>query len=294
MAFKKMFSFLWVVAGLTVASCTIAQDDGASPALRIEPAYADLLDSQTLDIAVYLPLSIHLSLYRSDFEPIYPSPYPSPALAPQRGPAALKIQALVNDKDVSAWFHECIHQYMQVDAPERVLLCKNLDYSPFKEGVNELKISIQQFNEPPHIGIAHYRVSKSQRKFHDILGWPEPRRFVVRGTSFNTASHINVAVNQRVIIKAAGLVNVWPSNIGHPLSTPKGIASCGQLCLLPTANHGALLVKIGAYGRWLVAGDNYLLIADRPGELFFAVNDKTSLADNSDNLGSYEVSVARY
>lgn len=294
MILKKMFSFLGFVAGLTLASYTAAQDDGALQPLRIEPASADLLDSQALDIAVYLPPAIQLSLNRPEFEPVYPSPYPAPALAPQRGPASLKIYASVNGKDATAWFHECIHQYAQVFASERVLLCKNLDYSPFMEGVNELKISIQQFNDQPYLGVAYYRIAKTQRKFYDLLGLYEPKRFVVRGTSFNTASHVNVTAGQRVIIKAAGRVNVWPANVGYPLSTPKGTEGCGQLCLLPGAYLGALLVKIGPYGRWVSAGDNFLLTADRPGELFFAVNDKTNPSDINDNLGSYEVSVARY
>ena len=36
------------------------------------------------------------------------------------------------------------------------------------------------------------------------------------------------------------------------------------------------------------------IVADRAGELFFAVNDKTTSAEIGDNLGNYEVSVGRY
>ena len=41
-------------------------------------------------------------------------------------------------------------------------------------------------------------------------------------------------------------------------------------------------------GRWQVAGTGYTLTADRAGELFFAVNDKT---DINDNIGSYDVTI---
>ncbi len=293
MIFKKMFSLLGVVAGLTLASYTVAQDDGGARTLRIEPANANMLEAQVVDIAVYLPPDIFMPLNRPEFEPVYPSPYPSPALAPQRGPSILKIQAYVNGKDASAWFHECIQQHWTVMASERVLLCKNLDYSPFVEGTNELIVSVQQYDNPPYIGVANYRIVKSQRKFHDVLAFYEPKRFVVRGASFNTASHINVVPNQRVMIRAAGRINVWPTNVAYPLSTPRGTEMCGSLCLLPGANLGALLVKIGPYGRWFSVGENYVLVADRAGELIFAINDKTTPADINDNLGSYEVSVAR-
>lgn len=295
MIFKKVFLLCSVVAGLTMGNHLMAQDEpGTDIKLKIEPQSADVLETQKFDIAVYLPYNIQLPLNRPDFEPVYPQPYPAPALAPQRGPSALKIQAFVNNNDVSAWFHECIEQHWITAVNERVLLCKSLDYSPFVEGVNELNISVQQFNDLPYTATAYYRVTKSLRKFYDVPGSYEPKRFVVRGTSFNTASHVGVVAGQRVIIKSAGRINVWPSNIGYPLSSPRGTESCGQLCLLPGAYLGALLVKIGPNGRWLVAGENYLLNADRAGELFFAVNDKTTPAEIGDNLGSYEVSVGRY
>jgi len=263
--------------------------------LRIEPQMADVLESQKFDIAVYLPQGIQLPLTRPEFEPVYPLPYPSPALAPQRGPSALIIKAFINNNvDVSSWFHECIQEHWLTAVNERVLLCKSLDYSPFVEGVNELTISIQQFDENFYTATAYYRITKSQRKFHDVIGIYEPKRFVVRGTSFNTAANISVVAGQRVIIRSAGRINVWPANIGYPLSSPRGTESCGQLCLLPGAYLGALLVKIGPYGRWIVAGENYVLTADRAGELFFAINDKTTPSEIGDNLGSYEVSVGRY
>lgn len=296
MTFKKVLSLLNVVAGLTFSSHLLAQQSPEEYiGLRIEPMVADVLETQKFDIAVYLPQNVQLPLTRPDFEPVYPSPYPSPALAPQRGSSALKIKAVINQSaDVSAWFHECIQEHWVTAVNERVLLCKSLDYSPFVEGINELTITVQQFNDDAHTATAYYRVTKSSRKFHDVIGFYEPKRFVVRGTSFNTASNISVVAGQRVIIKAAGRVNVWPANAGYPLSSPRGTESCGQLCLFPSAYLGALLVKIGPYGRWMVAGESYLLTADRAGELFFAVNDKTALAESSDNLGSYEVSVGRY
>lgn len=295
MTFEKVFSLFAVIAGLTVGSHLMAQDEpGMEPTLRIEPKTADVLVGQKFDIAVYLPYNIQLPVNRPDFEPIYPLPYPSPALAPQRGPSALKIYASVNNYDVSAWFHECIEQHWALAVNERVLLCKSSDYTPFVEGINELKISVQQFNEPIYVARASYHLSKSQRKFYDLAGAPEPKRFVVKGTSFNTSANVSVVAGQRVIIKSAGRINVWPSNAGYPLSSPRGTEPCGQLCLLPGAYLGALLVKIGPYGRWLVAGENYVLNADRAGELFFAINDKTTPAEIGDNLGSYEVSVGRY
>lgn len=295
MTFKKVFSLFGVVAGLTLSSHLLAQQDPEMPIpLRIEPMTADVLDTQKFDIAVYLPENMWLSMSRPDFEPAYPLPYPAPALGTQLGQSAFKIKASINNKDVSPWFHECIQDHRITAVNERVLLCKSLDYSPFVEGVNELIITIQQFDEPIHMATAYYHVTKTLRKFHDVIGVYEPKRFVVRGTSFNTAANISVVAGQRVIIKSAGLINVWPSNLGYPLSSPRGTEPCGQLCLLPGAYLGALLVKIGPYGRWLVARENYVLSADRAGELFFAVNDKTTPAEIGDNIGSYEVSVGRY
>lgn len=62
---------------------------------------------------------------------------------------------------------------------------------------------------------------------------------------------------------------------------------CTPDCLLPSANFGALIGKIGNGGPWFFVGHQSNRTADHSGEIILAVNDSVF----SDNLGQYQVSI---
>lgn len=266
--------FLIAVSGF-IAVALHAQE---VPLVSISPSVGQYLESQKFDIAVNVSALV---------------PLPDTLLAPYYDAystaSPIKINAFVNGRDVTAWFSECMQEHRTLGGVNRVLLCRALDTSPFTVGDNHLKIDI--FNGSQlYTASADYTLIASERKNRQL-----PYQFVIQGASANTQSGVRVALNNRVIISASGYVNTWPANTSFPISTPKGTQVCASnsTCLLPGAPVGGLLVKIGAYGRWIFVGSSYALIADRPGELIFAVNDKSEQVATSDNTGSYDITVAK-
>jgi hypothetical protein len=277
MIFKKISTLINGIVGLVFVASVAAQETPPS-AITLTPSSGQFLVSQKFDIALALSPEVVFAgpLAPQLYDPSYPY-------------SRIQFHAFVNGVDATTWFNECLQEHQTIPSGEHVLLCKAQDYSPFVEGSNDLQVFIQT-GYAVFTAQANFTFVKSQRIIQ-----PLPRRFIIQGTSFNTAPGVVLALNDRVIIRASGSVNLWPSNPSFPISSPRGTQICVNpgTCILPGAPVGALLVKIGTYGRWIVAGDNYTLIADRPGELIFAVNDKTTSPGFDDNLGGYLVTITK-
>jgi hypothetical protein len=273
MTVKKVFSVACILLGSSLA---VAQEALVS----LSPATGDFLESQKFDIAI-------------NVSPLVPLPdvLSAPIYDPTTPNAPVRITAAVNSVDATGWINECIQEHRTAVTANRVLLCKSLDYSPFLVGPNQLKVSITDGAGGLYTAQATYNLIASDRKARSL-----PYRFEIKGTSMNTATGIKVALNDRLNITGTGYVNTWPANTSFPISTYRGTQVCASnsTCLLPGAPVGALLVKIGQYGRWVYVAGSSPFVADRPGELIFAVNDKTEQAATSDNTGSYLVTVAKY
>ncbi len=273
---EKLLKF---VSALAVGMVAVVAHAQQLLPVTITPATGQYIASQRFDIAVNVPPSIAL-----------PEALTAPYYDPYGvGGATVKINAFVNGRDVTPWFSECMQEHRTVGSQIRILLCKVLDTSPFTVGLNTLRVDIVTGGQT-YSASADYNFIASERKPRLL-----PYHFQIQGVSVNTKSGIKVSQNERVYITATGNVNVWPANVSYPISTPRGVQTCvaSSTCLLPGAPVGGLLVKIGAYGRWTFVGSSYSLVADRPGELIFAVNDKSEQVDTSDNTGSYDVYVSK-
>lgn len=270
---KALYASLFVVSSLTNFSFAAA----GSP-MTISPASGEYLYPQKFDIAVDISSLVNLpaTLAPPYYDPSYPG-------------SMIQINASVNGSDATTWFSECMQEHRISQTNARVLLCKTLDHTPFVAGTNNLRIDIYDGMQI-HSAEVTYELSASQRTARTL-----PYRFNIQGKSVNTSSGVQVDLGQAVYISATGYVNTWPSNSSFPISTPRGTQVCTttSTCIMPGVPVGALLVKIGTYGRWIYAGSNYRLVADRPGELIFAVNDKSEFVMTSDNTGSYQVIVSR-
>lgn len=112
------------------------------------------------------------------------------------------------------------------------------------------------------------------------------RQITVPGTSNGTATGINISTGDRIRFSATGTVATLPQSPdsgggpdgnGHP---------CTSDCLLPSADFGALIGKIGS-GPWFLIGQLRNVTATRSGALVLAVDDTVF----DDNLGQYQVAV---
>jgi hypothetical protein len=97
---------------------------------------------------------------------------------------------------------------------------------------------------------------------------------------------INIHEGDRVVIKADGLVDLDcdPAAHGWDNVPPDGVAgTAGHPALvLPSANQGALLGRIGTSGDWFLVGESKKFTASTSGQLYLIVNDTLGgFTDNS-------------
>lgn len=107
----------------------------------------------------------------------------------------------------------------------------------------------------------------------------------VPGSSTGTGTNILLNIAESIEIIATGSVNTYPENPENPWGGPDGNGyPCTSECLLPTAQFGALIGRVGN-GEWFFVGSQKALVVVNTGELIFAVND--TISDN--NIGSFSV-----
>jgi hypothetical protein len=108
----------------------------------------------------------------------------------------------------------------------------------------------------------------------------------VPGTSAGIRSGLHLIAGDAVRLTATGQVNTLPPGTGN-LATPAGNGfPCTAACLLPSAQFGALVGRIGESGPWFFVGPNLTFTAGQTGMLHLAVND--TIHDN--NTGQFTVS----
>ena len=113
------------------------------------------------------------------------------------------------------------------------------------------------------------------------------RQVLVRGTSAGTRTGVTVAPGDQMRFSATGLVNTLPPFTDSE-GGPNGNGNpCTLDCLVPDADFGALIGKIGDGGPGFVIGQQSNRTADRSGEVILAVNDSIFF----DNEGQYQVSI---
>lgn len=270
---KALFAGLFAVFGLT--NISIAAPESS---ITISPMSGQYVYPQKFDISIDI----------SSLENL-PRPLAPPYYDPTSPGSFIRINAFVNGVDATAWFNECMQEYNIPESNSRLLLCKVVDHAPFQQGINVLRVEIYDGLETSSAEVV-YELQAAQLVVKSL-----PHRFNVQGKSVNSSSGVQVNYGQVLYISASGMVNTWPANPSFPVSTPRGTQVCASnsTCIMPGVPVGALLVKIGAYGRWIYVGTNYRLVADRPGELIFAVNDKSEQVATSDNTGSYQVTISR-
>lgn len=118
---------------------------------------------------------------------------------------------------------------------------------------------------------------------------PSAASFHVFGSSSETNTGYTVSLGDQIQFIAVGSVNTYPdaTNPPNPWSGPDGNGyNCNAQCLLPSAQFGALIGRIGS-GNWFLIGSRKSLTVSTSGELILAVNDNI----NNDNLGSYTISL---
>jgi hypothetical protein len=110
----------------------------------------------------------------------------------------------------------------------------------------------------------------------------------IPGTSAGTKTGLYLIAGDVVSLSASGLVNTLPSTSGS-LASPAGNGNpCTSFCLLPSAQFGALIGRVGDQGNWFLVGPGLTFNTLQTGILFLAVNDTV----HSDNTGQFTVSTA--
>jgi hypothetical protein len=110
----------------------------------------------------------------------------------------------------------------------------------------------------------------------------------IPGTSAGARTGLYLIAGDRVRLAATGQVNTLPPDSGN-LATPSGNgALCTFECILPSAQFGALIGRIGEQGSWFLVGSNLTLNATQTGMLYLAVNDTI----HANNTGSFTVSTS--
>lgn len=108
----------------------------------------------------------------------------------------------------------------------------------------------------------------------------------VPGKSAGIRTGLYLITGDRVRLTATGQVNTLPPGPGN-LATPFGNGfPCTLSCILPSAQFGALIGRIGEQGSWFLIGSNLTLNATQTGMLYLAVNDTI----HRDNIGQFTVS----
>jgi hypothetical protein len=109
----------------------------------------------------------------------------------------------------------------------------------------------------------------------------------VAGTSADTRTGFYVLPGDAIVLDATGTVNTLPPGSGNG-ATPAGNGfPCTASCLLPSAQFGALIGRIGEQGSWFLVGSHKTLTASGAGMLHLAVNDTI----HNDNLGGFNANV---
>lgn len=257
--------FIGVLVIATTGIFTVFQSVAQEPQFaEISPASSTLLDNQKFD----LTFTIHADLFSTHL---------------------LDIKAYLNGvEDVTGWFKNCF-QRQNIQEPITIFMCRDQSGMSFGLGWHELNIKAYLSDGSVHEASSVYKVVKNQRPY--LL----PFSFFHPSSSPSYNSGITVSAGEKLKILASGKIIVWASNPSFPVASPKGNGTtCNtSTCLVPGAPTGALLVRVGPSGRWLVAGDYIQLTADRAGELIFAVNDKNLPESWTDNLGSFDVIISR-
>lgn len=242
--------------------CALSAHAEPTDTATLIPGSAAYLDAQSFDIALKFPAPPSFTIVNS--------------------------WAQLDGQDVSGWFKQCFQPQIMEMEPGTTLLCKRMSGAALGVGMHGLNVDLQLADGSLFHASAQYVVNKTR-----ILN-QLPATFLLPGSSPGFLSGINVVPGHPVRITASGRMSTWAANASFPIATPKGSISCNSsICLIPGAMTGALLVKIGVAGRWMVVGDSYTLLPDRLGELIFAVNDQNSSASWRDNIGAYEVTITR-
>jgi hypothetical protein len=119
---------------------------------------------------------------------------------------------------------------------------------------------------------------------------PKSVEIVIPGDSTGTNTGVFLSKGDKVELVATGLVDTWPDKLegNNPQGAPDGNGNvCTEECLLPSAEFGALIGRIGNSESWFLVGSYQTLTADRTGQLTLAVND--TISDN--NIGDFNVTV---
>jgi hypothetical protein len=108
----------------------------------------------------------------------------------------------------------------------------------------------------------------------------------VPGTSAGLKTGLYLIASDEVRLTASGQVNTLPPGSGN-LASPSGNGfPCTSECLLPFAQFGALIGRVGENGSWFLVGPAVTFNATQNGMLYLAVNDTI----HSNNIGSFTVS----
>jgi hypothetical protein len=107
----------------------------------------------------------------------------------------------------------------------------------------------------------------------------------IPGTSAGTKTGLYLIAGDLVSLAASGQVNTLPPDQGN-LASPNGNGfPCTASCLLPSAQFGALIGRLGESGSWFFVGSNLTFNAFDTGMLYLAVNDTI----HSNNTGQFTV-----
>lgn len=106
------------------------------------------------------------------------------------------------------------------------------------------------------------------------------------------ATDVFVEKGSTLVIKANGKWTHGPEGISGdaPYYGPEGYNKLDDMALLPSANVGALIAKIGSEEPFFV-GDNILLICPKEGQLFLTMNERPGIAAHDNNEGQITVTL---
>jgi hypothetical protein len=110
----------------------------------------------------------------------------------------------------------------------------------------------------------------------------------VPGTSDGTKTGLYLIAGDFVSLAASGVVNTLPPDTGNNASPNGNGFPCNSGCLLPSAQFGALIGRVGANGSWFFVGSNRTFTSSDTGMLYLAVNDTI----HSNNTGQFAVGTA--
>lgn len=106
------------------------------------------------------------------------------------------------------------------------------------------------------------------------------------------ATGVFVEKGSTLVIKANGKWTHGPEGVSGdvPYYGPEGYNKLDDMALLPSANVGALIAKIGSEAPFFV-GDNIVLICPKDGQLFLTMNERPGIAAHDNNEGQITVTM---